>query len=202
MLSRKKGRLLITLLVVTGLAGTLNNSSISQKERKQAVLLMKTTRNDLLRSVEDLSERQMNFHPAPGQPSIRQLVASLATLEKRESAAIHETMRQPSNSEFRLKIAHRDEDLLEGSSEELPLTLPKAGKDDPSMADALLDFIEARNANIKYLRTSTEDLRNHVTETSVGWIDCYQRYLLLAEQARRSIATIGEIKALKDFPKK
>lgn len=70
------------------------------------------------------------------------------------------------------------------------------------MADALLDFIEARNANIKYLRTSTEDLRNHVTETSVGWIDCYQRYLLLAEQARRSIATIGEIKALKDFPKK
>jgi hypothetical protein len=51
MLKRTKGRLLLVLLVCTGLAGTLNNSSLSQKERKQAISLIKSSRNEVLASV-------------------------------------------------------------------------------------------------------------------------------------------------------
>lgn len=42
MLQRTNGRLLITLLVVTGLAGTLNNNSVSQQERKVVLEQLKT----------------------------------------------------------------------------------------------------------------------------------------------------------------
>ena len=41
MIKMTKGRVLITLLVVTGLAGTMNDNAITQKERKFAVTELK-----------------------------------------------------------------------------------------------------------------------------------------------------------------
>ena len=41
MLKRTMGRSLLTLLVITGLAGTINDSSLSQKERKFGVNMFK-----------------------------------------------------------------------------------------------------------------------------------------------------------------
>jgi len=52
MLKRTKGLLLLTLLVITGLAGTLKDSIISQKERKSAISLMKDTKADVIKSVK------------------------------------------------------------------------------------------------------------------------------------------------------
>jgi len=45
MLKRTKGLLLIALLVITGLAGTLKDSTISQKERKSAINLAKEVKD-------------------------------------------------------------------------------------------------------------------------------------------------------------
>ena len=58
MLQRTNGRLLITLLVVTGLAGTLNNNSVSQQERKVVLEQLKTGKKDLLNEIKDLSDKQ------------------------------------------------------------------------------------------------------------------------------------------------
>jgi hypothetical protein len=65
MLKRTKGRLLLTLLVITGLAGTLKDASISKKERKSAVSLMKDTKSDVINSVKGLSDAKLNFKAAP-----------------------------------------------------------------------------------------------------------------------------------------
>ena len=43
MLKRTTGRFLITLLVITGLAGTVNDNTLSKTERKYAMSLMKDT---------------------------------------------------------------------------------------------------------------------------------------------------------------
>ena len=64
MIKRTTGRLLLTLLVTTGLAGTLNNSSLSQKERKQAINLIKSSRKEVLNSMGGLSSRQLKFKPS------------------------------------------------------------------------------------------------------------------------------------------
>lgn len=194
MLKRTKGRLLITLLVVTGLAGTPNTSTLSQKERKQAVTLMKETRNDFLKSIEGLTESQLDLRTSKNGPSIRELIHTIYRNERRTRREIDQLMQQPSNSEYRLKLAYEDKDIANCAEQFLNSNTSTAAAERDDIKETINRFIDLRNANIKYLRTSTEDLRNHVTESNIGWIDCYQKYLLLAEQTRRCTNEINLMK--------
>jgi hypothetical protein len=110
-------------------------------------------------------------------------------------------MEQPSDPEERLKIALTDEQLLANNNYSLCKTmLPAESRGyikDP--AEALKKFIALRNNHIKYIRTSTEDMRNHVVATPAGWIDCY---LLLADRSRYFAEMIDKIKSSPHFPKK
>lgn len=206
MLKRTKGRLLITLLVTTGLAGTLNNSTLSQKERKQAITLIKSSRNEIVNSVNGLSDQQINYKPSMKDPSIGELIFHMVSLEKACSEEIKEIMMQPANSENRLKMTLTDEQLLANNDAGLckieKLGKPETSPTRASTADAIKKFIALRNNHIKYIRTSTEDLRNHVVNTRDGWIDCYQYYLLQADRSRYIAGMIGKIKLSPHFPEK
>jgi len=204
MLKRTTGRLLLTLLVITGLAGTLNNSSLSPKERKQAILLIKNSRKQVLTSIEGLSAKQLKYKPSSKDCSIGELIMIMALKEKNSSEEIRTAMDQPANAENRLKIALTDEQLLATTNYsfckvEAANTTAAAWKDP---ADAIRKFSVLQNEHIKYIRTSTEDLRNHVIQTPAGWIDCYQYYLLLADQNNLLAEKINAIKKLPRFPKK
>ena len=72
MLKRTKGRLLLTLLVITGLAGTLKDTSLSHKERKSAMTLMKDSKTAALKSIKGLSEAQLNFKSSTDHCSIKE----------------------------------------------------------------------------------------------------------------------------------
>ena len=82
MLKRTKGRLLLTLLVITGLAGTLNDPAISSKERKFSANLMKDTKTELIKSVKGLSEAQLDYKAAPDKWSVKECVYHIAISEK------------------------------------------------------------------------------------------------------------------------
>jgi hypothetical protein len=62
MLKRTMGRSLLTLLVITGLAGTINDLSLSKTERKTAISLMKDTKAEVMKSVKGLSEAQLKIY--------------------------------------------------------------------------------------------------------------------------------------------
>ena len=129
---------------------------------------------------------------------------SMVSLEQTCSDEIKTSMDQPANSEQRLKIALTDDQLLANSDYGLrktgSLAENKISWKDP--AEALKKFIALRNNYIKYIRTSTEDLRNHVVSTPAGWIDCYQYYLLLADRSSYFAEEINNIRAMPSFPKK
>src|SRR5215831_14712383 len=112
MLKRTTGRLLLTLLVITGLAGTLNNSSLSPKERKQAINLIKNSRKEVLNSIEGLTPRQLNYKSSSKELSICELVMIMTWKEKKCSDQIRTCLNQRANSENRLRIALTDEQLL------------------------------------------------------------------------------------------
>ena len=65
MLKRTKGLLLLSLLVITGLAGALNDTAISSKERKLSASLMKDTKNDLIPSTALIPS--LRFHHSGGK---------------------------------------------------------------------------------------------------------------------------------------
>lgn len=206
MLKRTKGRLLLTLLVITGLAGTLNDSSISKKERKSAINLMKDTKSDVLKTVKGLSDVQLNFKAAPDRWSVKECAYHIAISEKNLWDMLEGTMKAPANPEKRSEIKMTDEQLvkiIEDRSNKVKTSEAFEPKNTPykTLDDALDDFKTRRADHIKYLKSTTEDLRNHVVQMPFGWLDCYQLSLMIAAHSNRHKQQMEEVITDPNFPK-
>jgi PHP family Zn ribbon phosphoesterase len=206
MLKRTMGRSLLTLLVITGLAGTIKDLTLSKKERKTAVSLMKDTKAEVLKSVKGLSESQLNFKAAPDKWSVKECMYHIAISEKNLWDLMENTMKAQANPEKRSEIKMTDEQLIkmmEDRSFKVKTQEAFEPKNTPykSLDDALDAFKSLRMDHIKYLKTSTEDLRNHLVQMPFGWLDCYQICLMVASHSDRHTQQINEVKADPAFPK-
>ncbi|MCC7402491.1 MAG: DinB family protein [Chitinophagaceae bacterium] len=207
MLKRTHGRLLITLLVITGLAGTLNNTSLSQKERKFAINLMKEGKAELFQSAEGLSGAQLNFKSAPGSRSVKHYIYHIASCEQKSWDLLTTIMKTAPNPEKRSLIKFTDDQLvamMEDPASALLVSESGNTKNESfkSVQEALDFFKTQRMDHIKYMKLSTEDLRNHVVEMPFGWIDCYQFCLMIGSHSKRHIKQIEELKSDPRFPVK
>jgi DinB superfamily len=206
MLQRTKGRLLLTLLVISGLAGTLKNTSISKKERKYGTTLMKDTKSDFLKSVKGLTDAQLDFKAAPEKWSVKECAYHIAGAEKLLWSLLEGTMKAPANPEKRAEIKVTDEQfvkMIEDRSMKAQAPEPIQPKNTgyKSLEEALDDFKKNRMEHIQYLKTTTEDLRNHVAQLPFGYIDCYQLCLMIAAHSNRHTQQLREVMANPGFPK-
>jgi hypothetical protein len=205
MRKRKTGYIFLTILVITGLAGTIS-SSISGKERKYALSLMKDTRADVLRSIKGLSEAQLNFKPAPDRWSVKECMYHIAVSENDLWQRMEDAMKSSAGPEEKAAGNITDEQLvkmMEDRSRKAKTSAPLEPVNAPyhSMEEAVNDFKEKRNEHIKYLRATTEDLRNHFVKMPFGTLDCYQVLLMIASHSNRHMQQIEEVKADPAFPK-
>ncbi|MGN6294847.1 MAG: DinB family protein [Chitinophagaceae bacterium] len=205
MLQRTKGRILLALLVITGMAGTVKNSTLSQKERKFCVSNLKETRNELVRSVKELSPAQLDFRPAPGKWNIREYLYHIAMAENFFNDMLKTAMKQPARPEKRQEIKINDTELMQTAANcKQPLKTPdalqpaKANWESP--AEAIAAFRTARTEHLRYVRNTTEDLRNHVTQLHEEAVDCYQLILFMTAHSQHHLQQIKEIMADEDFP--
>lgn len=206
MLKRTKGRLLLTLLVITGMAGTLNDASIGSKERKFAVQHLKETKANLLKSVKGLSEAQLNFKPAADRWSVKECFYHIILAENGLWGMFEATMKNPSSPEKRSEIKVSDEEIVKMISNRSqkakaaePMLPGKATWQ--NMAEAVAAFKASRGEHLKYVKNTTEDLRNHVFQLPFGSIDGYQFLLFMSAHSDRHTQQINEVKADPNFPK-
>ncbi|HEV8285620.1 MAG TPA: DinB family protein [Chitinophagaceae bacterium] len=201
----KYGYLLLALLVITGLAGTITSTSITSKERKLAANHLKETKLNALKMMKGLSEAQLNFKAAPDKWSIKECAFHIAIAEKNLWQTLEATMKLPANPEKRFEIKLTDEQIINmvkdrnkkfKTSENLE---PKNTKF-KSMDEALESFKSLRTDHIKYIKTTTEDLRNHIAKLPVGWVDCYQLCLFISAHSNRHTQQMEEVKADPNFP--
>lgn len=206
MLKRTMGRLLLTLLVITGLAGIENDSAPSKQERKAAVNLMKETKADVLKTVKDLSDAQLNFKASPEKWSIKECMYHIAISEKNLWDMMETAMKAPANPEKRSEIKMTDEQLIKMMEdrsfkvETVELFEPK-NTPHQSLDDAVSAFKEMRAEHIKHMKSTTEDMRNHVVQMPFGWLDCYQLCLMMASHSNRHMQQMNEVKADPNYPK-
>lgn len=205
MQKRKYGYILLTLLVTSGLAGTPSGNTLSKKERKYAVEQMKDSRAELLKSVKDLTEAQLNFRPGQDQWTIKECLYHIAISERKLWNLIETTMKSPANPEKRSEIKLTDEELvkmMQDRSFKVKTNEQFEPKNTPykNLDEALTDFKINRVSHIKYVKSTTEDLRNHVAQMSFGWLDCYQICLMFSAHSNRHIQQINEVKNSTDFP--
>lgn len=199
---------LCLLFIIAAFSGFYSpDSPLTKKERKFAANHLKETRNDLAKTVEGLSEAQLNFKPAPDRWSIKECVYHLAISETAIWQWIDATIKAPANPEKRADIKMTDEQVLQGiANREHKIKTSEAFEPKnakwANVDEALKDMKENRKKAIDYINTTNEELRNHVaTETPLGALDAYQLVLLLSQHTNRHMQQINEVKADPNFPK-
>jgi hypothetical protein len=200
----KYGYLLLALLVVTGLAGTVTSTSITSKERKFAASNLKDTKTDVLKSIEGLTNHQLDYK-VPGKPTVKECTYSMASAEESLWELLQTTLKQPASPAKRSEIKFTDEQLIrliEDGTTDLKIgkVLKLGNTGYKSIDDALESFKKVRNDHIKYIKNTTEDLRNHVVKMPFGLLDCYQLCLLISAYSNREMQKIEDIKASPNFP--
>jgi hypothetical protein len=207
MLKRTMGRSLLTLLVITGLAGTINDNSLSKKERKFGIGMLKDTRDDAINATKGLSEAQLNFKAAPDRWSVKECLYHIAGAEKLLWTMFEGSMKATANPEKRSEIKVSDEQVVKMIEDrtvkaQAPEPVQPKNTGFNSLGSAVEDFKKNRGDHIKYLKTSTEDLRNHVIQMPFGYIDGYQFLLFIAAHSNRHTQQMNEVKANAGFPAK
>lgn len=207
MLKRRTGIYLLTLLFITGLAGTISDNTIKKAERKSALELMKDTYKDVVKATSELSENQLSYKIASDKWSIKDCMFHIAATEKLLWNMFEDAMKAPANPEKRSEIKFTDEQvvkMVEDRTQKAQAPEPIQPKNTGfnSIDDALADFKTNRSEHIKYMKHTTEDLRNHIVEFPFGWIDCYQLYLFIAGHSNRHTQQINEVKGHSGFPVK
>ncbi len=207
MLKRRTGKWLLFLLVTTGLAGTVSNNSLSFSERKQALNFTKDTYKELLASVQNLSGRQFSFTAKNSESSIRMLVCNLNAADEYLWSLLQDALKKPINPEKRTGIKLSDEELMQmaetpGFSAAQLLPAEQSKLNCSGLSQSLRRFKSMRTRLIRYLRTSTEDLRNRVVLTGAGLLDCYQLCLLTGAISNRTTKDIISLKSNPAFPEK
>ena len=197
---------MLALLVITGLAGTVTPTSLSGKERKFAIGLFKDTKAGVVKSVKGLSQTQLDYKAAPANRSVKECVYHIAMSEKNLWDLMEAALKQPANPEKRPQIKMTDEQLVKAIADKNDKVAGLAvfeSRQAPykSINEALESFKTARANHIKYVKTTTEDLRNHVVQTPFGWLDCYQLCLVISSNSNRHLQQIEELKASPNFPK-
>jgi hypothetical protein len=207
MLKRSKGRLLLVLLVITGLAGTVNTNSLSTKERKYALAEMKESKTEFLKSIKGLSAQQLHYK-APAEPwSVNDYIFHVVLTEERLWKLFESTMKAPPAPAKRANITVTDDQLVDmvkdtGFRIETNEQHVLKNASWKSAGQAIAFFKELRNKNIRYMKSTTEDLRNRVVQTPLGWLDCYQLYLLIGAYTHRYAMQIQYLRNSPGFPEK
>lgn len=201
MLKRTKLYLLLTLLVLTGFAGTIHSGCLTGKERRLLVTSLKESRKALISAVSGLSEAQLNFKPNDATPSLREQVYELTRVEEQIWQLTEASLLQPEHPVRRHQINFTDTDLEKiAASGKIRLCSVSCSKAARSFAVAMEKFAAHRSNLLKFVRTTTDDLRNHTVQTENGTIDSYQALLAMNEQTAYHIRCIEAAKLHPGFP--
>ncbi len=191
-------------LVAFLISFVVHDPTITDEERKNAIAYFKETQKALADEIKGLSETQLNWKPADSVWSAAGCVEHIALSEKNLFDWYSGIMKAPATPEKRSDLKMTD-DMIKATLTNRGFKVKTREGFYPtgqSAEQSLAQFNERREALIKYMKESKEDMRNHIAETPLGAVDGYQLLLFLSAHTKRHTLQIAELKAHPDFPKK
>jgi len=178
----------------------------TKKERQYAVKFLKETENSVLDKVKGLTAEQLKFKPAPDRWSVEECLKHIAVTEQALWQMASTTMQQPANPDKRSEIKMTDEQLIsmmEDRTHKVQTMDQFKPENTPfkSAEDALASFKANRGKLIMYVKSTQDDLRDHVATMPFGMVDCYQIVLFIGAHSNRHAQQIAEVMADPGFPK-
>lgn len=194
------------VIVIAFLSFTAAPSEISKKERKSAAKFLEDSEKNALSAISKLSEAQLKFKPAADKWSVEECMMHIAASETMLWSMIEGTVKTPANPEKRSEIKWSDEDVMKNITDRSnkvktfpPLEPQNTGF--KTLSDATASFKENRAKLINYVKSTKDDLRNHVGAMPVGSFDCYQMVLFIGAHSNRHVEQMKEVMADPNFPK-
>lgn len=180
--------------------------SLTDEERKYAGDLLQQTEQGVIDAVAGLSEAQLNFKPAADRWSVAECVKHIAVTEQGLWQMTNGAIQAAANPEKRSEIKATDDQVVQmiESREQKVKTYPSMEPQNTpykSMEEAMASFKTDRAKLIGYVKTTSDDLRNHVAALPMGSFDSYQMILFIAAHSNRHTKQIEEVKADPNFPK-
>jgi len=182
------------------------STTLTQQERDAALKQFQTTRDNFLKAISGLSQKQWTFKPAPDRWSVAEVAEHITVSESTIFGVVQKLMASPAAPEKREQVKGKDEMILtrmpdRSHKAHAPEILKPTGRWS-NEAELVKAFEAARSSNIEYIRTTNDDLRDHFFDhPAFGTLDGYQWLLLLSGHTARHTAQIEEVKADPNFPK-
>lgn len=205
----KKTVAILVLSLVSAVSGWAQSAAptLTPEERESALKSFQTTRDNFLKSITGLSQKQWTFKPALDRWSVAEVAEHIAVSESSLSGLVEQKiMMSPATPEKREQVKGKDEMILQrvpdrSRKAQAPEFLRPTGRW-TTEADLTKAFEESRKATMDYIRTTNDDLRDHFFDHPVfGTLDGYQWLLLISSHSARHTAQIEEVKADPNFPK-
>jgi hypothetical protein len=183
------------------------STPLTPQEREDAIKQFETTRDNFLKSISGLSEKQWAFKPAPDRWSVAEVAEHITVSESTLGGLVqNKIMQSPATPEKREQVKGKDELILtkvpdRSHKAQAPEFLRPTGRW-AAEAELIKAFDDARAANIHYISATNDDLRDHFFDHPVfGTLDGYQWLLLISAHSARHTEQIEEVKADPNFPK-
>jgi uncharacterized damage-inducible protein DinB len=198
----------LTLISATGqTAPQTAPTPLTSQEREFALQQFQTTRDNFLKSIAGLSEKQWTFKPAPDRWSVAEAAEHITVAESVLLGLVQkQIMQSPAAPEKREQVKGKDQIILQRMPDrshkaQAPEFLRPTGRW-TTQADLTKAFEDSRKTTIEYIRTTNDDLRDHFFDHPVfGAMDGYQWLLLISGHTARHTEQIEEVKADPNFPK-
>lgn len=198
--------MLLLFIVFSGLAGTPTDDVLSKKERKFAAEHMKSTKAELQDAIKGLNAAQLTFKTSADKWSVQECVYHIAMSEKTLWSMLEASMKAGPTPEKKKDLKFTDEQVIkmtEDRTNKVKTFAPLEPQNSPykSLDEAMNDFKTTRATHIKYIKATSEDLRNHFVQMPFGMLDGYQLCLLISSHTDRHVQQLNEVRADVGFPK-
>jgi hypothetical protein len=182
------------------------DNTLTQKERKFATDLLKDTQAALEKSIEGLSDAQLNFKASDSTWSVDGCVKHIAVSQQILFGAVEDALKKPANPEKRANIKATDDQIvnfMENRTTKVKTmdAMKPENTTFQSTADALNAVTESTKKILEFVNTTQDDLRNHVVELPFGSYDAYQILLIIGSHKNRHTQQLEEVKAQPGYPK-
>lgn len=199
-------KFLVLVVALTTMNFTTLDSTLTDAERTAATKILEETKENIVKKVKGLSAAQLNFKASPESWSIAECVEHIAISENNIFGFSQLSLKEAADPSKRSEVKFTDDavvKMIADRSTKVKTSEPftPSGKFG-SFEGSLNEFKQKRDSNIKYIKTTSDDLRNHYNDFPFGKLDAYQTILFMAAHSKRHTDQIDEVLGNPNFPKK
>ncbi|HWQ33200.1 MAG TPA: DinB family protein [Blastocatellia bacterium] len=179
-------------------------AALTADERAKAVKLLQDALDETLRAVENLTDAQWNYKPAPDKWSVGQVSEHILKAEGLLFGVVEKTLTSPVNPDWAQTEGKTEmlEKAVLNREQKFQAPEPLQPSGNLTRAEFISQFKEARARTIKYAEETSQPLKEHTADhPALKTLNGYQWLLLIPLHNMRHNLQINEVKMSAGFPK-